>query len=189
MTLVFNHNQLSVIPLPFLAQEFVNHGGVIFKAFALGDHCRFVKRPSIPDLKHNCESIVLHRSHNALCLTLSRFCFSNQPTNQPVERAISFDSQNPLYPQVQDAMLDRSQQEQDLVDRAVLPPDAVLRAIVRIIQDELGLHLLGFDLIVDKNSGQYHVIDVNYWPSKRRFFYNVLLRQRLVFHCCRLQGV
>jgi len=55
MKLVFNANQLSTIKPPMLVQEYSNHAGVIFKAFALGDVCQFVKRDSTPDVNLNCK--------------------------------------------------------------------------------------------------------------------------------------
>ncbi|GFQ03365.1 inositol-tetrakisphosphate 1-kinase 1 [Phtheirospermum japonicum] len=35
---------------PFVLQEFVNHGGVIFKVYVAGRHIRCVKRRSLPDI-------------------------------------------------------------------------------------------------------------------------------------------
>lgn len=35
---------------PLLIQEFVNHGGVLFKVFVIGTKYQIVKRPSVPDL-------------------------------------------------------------------------------------------------------------------------------------------
>ena len=52
MSLVFNENGLKKLKLkkPFVMQEFVNHSRVIFKVYVAGDHVKYVKRKSLPDI-------------------------------------------------------------------------------------------------------------------------------------------
>ncbi|ONK58956.1 uncharacterized protein A4U43_C08F1460 [Asparagus officinalis] len=50
MALVFNHKGLLKQNPPLVFQEFVNHGGVVFKVYVAGDYTKCVKRKSIPDL-------------------------------------------------------------------------------------------------------------------------------------------
>ncbi|KAL1547362.1 hexokinase [Salvia divinorum] len=52
MSLVFNEEGLRGLKLcqPFVLQEFVNHGGVIFKVYVAGKHIQCVKRRSLPDV-------------------------------------------------------------------------------------------------------------------------------------------
>ena len=52
MSLVFNENGLKKLKLkkPFVMQEFVNHGRVIFKVYVEGDQVKCVKRKSLPDI-------------------------------------------------------------------------------------------------------------------------------------------
>lgn len=52
MSLVFNEEGLKALSLdpPFVLQEFVNHGGVIFKVYVAGQHVQCVKRQSLPDI-------------------------------------------------------------------------------------------------------------------------------------------
>lgn len=52
MSLVFNEEGLGELKLnqPFVLQEFVNHGGVIFKVYVAGNHIQCVKRRSLPDM-------------------------------------------------------------------------------------------------------------------------------------------
>lgn len=52
MYLVFNEEGLGglKLSLPFVLQEFVNHGGVIFKVYVAGQHMQCVKRRSLPDI-------------------------------------------------------------------------------------------------------------------------------------------
>ncbi|XP_059667430.1 inositol-tetrakisphosphate 1-kinase 1 [Cornus florida] len=51
MLLVFNKEGLNgLTPLPIVLQEFVNHGGVIFKVYVVGEYAQCVKRRSLPDI-------------------------------------------------------------------------------------------------------------------------------------------
>lgn len=50
MALLFNRDGLLKLKPPIVLQEFVNHGGVIFKVYVVGDHVRCVKRKSLPDV-------------------------------------------------------------------------------------------------------------------------------------------
>lgn len=51
MLLVFNHEGLNKLKPPIVLQEFVNHGGVIFKVYVVGDYVKCMKRKSLPDVK------------------------------------------------------------------------------------------------------------------------------------------
>ncbi|CAL9756400.1 unnamed protein product [Musa acuminata subsp. burmannicoides] len=50
MSLVFCRDSLRKLKPPLVLQEFVNHGGVIFKVFVVGDYVQCVKRKSLPDV-------------------------------------------------------------------------------------------------------------------------------------------
>jgi len=50
-----------------------------------------------------------------------------------------------------------------------MPAEQILKDITKLLQNSLGLELIGFDLIVDSRSGDYLIIDVNYWPSFKGF--------------------
>jgi inositol-1,3,4-trisphosphate 5/6-kinase/inositol-tetrakisphosphate 1-kinase len=50
MALIFNNDGLKKVEPPIVLQEFVNHGGVIFKVYVAGKHVRCVKRKSLPDI-------------------------------------------------------------------------------------------------------------------------------------------
>ncbi|CAK7327847.1 unnamed protein product [Dovyalis caffra] len=53
MYLVFDEEGLDKLETPIILQEFVNHGGVIFKAYVAGDYVKCVKRKSLPDLNED----------------------------------------------------------------------------------------------------------------------------------------
>lgn len=50
MYLVFNQEGLKGLEAPLVLQEFVNHGGVVFKVYVAGDYVQCVKRKSLPDI-------------------------------------------------------------------------------------------------------------------------------------------
>lgn len=50
MALVFNQDGLLKQSPPLVLQEFVNHGGVVFKVYVAGDYVRCVERKSLPNL-------------------------------------------------------------------------------------------------------------------------------------------
>uniref|UniRef100_A0A5B7BKC0 Inositol-tetrakisphosphate 1-kinase n=1 Tax=Davidia involucrata TaxID=16924 RepID=A0A5B7BKC0_DAVIN len=50
MSLVFNNDGLKGLKPPIVLQEFVNHGGVIYKVYVVGEYVKCVKRRSLPDV-------------------------------------------------------------------------------------------------------------------------------------------
>lgn len=50
MYLIFDNEGLEVLEAPILLQEFVNHGGIIFKVYVAGSSVKCVKRKSLPDI-------------------------------------------------------------------------------------------------------------------------------------------
>ncbi|XP_024535849.1 inositol-tetrakisphosphate 1-kinase 1 [Selaginella moellendorffii] len=64
MSLIFNQEGLTKLKPPVVLQEFVNHGGVIFKVYVVGDYVKCVKRRSLPDVPED----ELNRSE-ALCFS------------------------------------------------------------------------------------------------------------------------
>ena len=56
MSLVFNAQALIELRPPIVLQEFVNHGGVVFKAYVAGNKIKCVKRRSLPDASPELES-------------------------------------------------------------------------------------------------------------------------------------
>ncbi|CAM0913220.1 unnamed protein product [Alopecurus aequalis] len=50
MSLVYRLDGLAGLRPPFVLQEFVNHGGVLFKVYVIGSHATCVRRRSLPDV-------------------------------------------------------------------------------------------------------------------------------------------
>lgn len=52
LCLVYRREGLRGLRAPLVLQEFVNHGGVLFKVYVVGDHATCVTRSSLPDVPH-----------------------------------------------------------------------------------------------------------------------------------------
>ena len=59
MFLVFNKDMLKKLKTPIVMQEFVNHGGVVFKVYVVGEHVKCMKRRSLQDKceEENCVAV------------------------------------------------------------------------------------------------------------------------------------
>ncbi|KAH6816888.1 Inositol 1 [Perilla frutescens var. frutescens] len=162
MSLVYNRDGLSKLKPPVVLQEFVNHGGVIFKVYVVGEYVKCVKRKSLPDV--NEENL---RNLKGLLL------FSQVSNLNSVER-----SGDTYYKMM------------DLEDgKTEIPPMNLLVDIARGLRMAMGLHLFNFDVIRDTRIGnRYLVIDINYFPGYAKmpsyehvltdFFWNVLNKEK-----------
>ncbi|CAN0880171.1 Inositol-tetrakisphosphate 1-kinase 2 [Linum grandiflorum] len=50
LSLVYDHSSLSELEAPLVLQEFVNHGGVLFKIYIIGEAIKVVRRFSLPNV-------------------------------------------------------------------------------------------------------------------------------------------
>ncbi|XP_049931399.1 inositol-tetrakisphosphate 1-kinase 2 [Nymphaea colorata] len=51
--LAYDHISLSKLEPPLVLQEFVNHGGVLFKVYVVGETFKVVRRFSLPDVEQS----------------------------------------------------------------------------------------------------------------------------------------
>ncbi|XP_010274276.1 PREDICTED: inositol-tetrakisphosphate 1-kinase 1-like [Nelumbo nucifera] len=137
MSLVFNRDGFSLLKPPIVLQEFVNHGGVIFKVYVVGDYVKCVKRKSLPDV-----------SEEKLGSSESSLSFS-QISNLTI----------------QDRNDGRYYETMHLED-AEMPPLSFITDIARGLRQAMRLHLFNFDVIRDARVGNHYlVIDINYFPG------------------------
>lgn len=137
MSLVYNHGGLSSLKPPIVLQEFVNHGGVIFKVYVVGEYVKCVKRKSLPDVsEEKLESL-------GGVLTFSQV--SNLASNEKADEK--------YYKMMQ-------------LDDCEMPPLQFITDIARGLRQALKLNLFNFDVIRDTSLGnRYLVIDINYFPG------------------------
>lgn len=121
-------------------QEYINHGGVIHKVYVVGDYCKATTRISLPDF----------------------------PSNLPPDRAVHFNSHDPVSPMM--FSVDSEENIQTLEKFSVpLPepqlPENLFKDLSSQIRSSLGLDLFGFDVLVDSKTACLYIVDINYFPS------------------------
>ncbi|GKB29697.1 inositol-tetrakisphosphate 1-kinase 1 [Tanacetum coccineum] len=139
MLLVLNKDGLSMVDIdtPVVLQQFVNHGGVIFKVYVAGEFVKCVKRTSLPDI-----------------------------SNQMLEK-MSLESKGVMnFSQISNSALavgDIGEGEGSGV--VEMPGDDFVGEVAKAMRQALGLRLFNFDMIRDANGSGYLVIDINYFPG------------------------
>ncbi|XP_068635082.1 inositol-tetrakisphosphate 1-kinase 1-like [Aristolochia californica] len=142
MALVFNRDGLLKLKLklPVVLQEFINHGGVIFKVYVVGEYVKCVTRKSLPDISEE-------KLDTTEC-SLSFSQVSNIPTQDRSE------DKNENYYEIME------------IEEVDMPPDSFITEIARGLGRAMGLKLFNFDVIRDVKVGNmYLVIDINYFPG------------------------
>ncbi|KAK6934969.1 Inositol 1,3,4-trisphosphate 5/6-kinase, ATP-grasp domain [Dillenia turbinata] len=137
MSLVFNRDGMSKLKPPIVLQEFVNHGGVIFKVYVAGEYVQCVKRKSLPD--------VTEEKLGSLEGSLTFSQISNLTANEK--------SDDKYYKMMH-------------LEDAEMPPQNLITEIARGLRKAMNLHLFNFDVIRDSSVGnRYLIIDINYFPG------------------------
>ncbi len=145
MSLVFNHDGLNKLKPPIVLQEFVNHGGVIFKVYVVGDYVKCVKRKSLPDVSDEKLELSSSSSSAADTAVLSFSQVSNIATNE------KFDDK---YYKIMH------------LDETELPRQRFIEEVAAGLRRALKLNLFNFDVIRDARLGnRYFIIDINYFPG------------------------
>ncbi|CAL0330839.1 unnamed protein product [Lupinus luteus] len=136
MALVFNRDAMNKLKPPIVLQEFVNHGGVIFKVYVVGEHVQCVKRKSLPDVSEEKKS---------------------------VEDLLSFSQVSNL---ANHEMIDDKYYKLMHLDDTEMPPQSFIVDIARGLRRAMKLNLFNFDVIRDSRYGnRYLIIDINYFPG------------------------
>ncbi|GAA0169448.1 hypothetical protein Leryth_005446 [Lithospermum erythrorhizon] len=142
MSLVYNNVGLNKLKVkyPIVLQEFVNHGGVIFKVYVVGEFVKCVKRKSLPDV-------------------------SEEKLGSLGEGVVSFSqvSNLSISERTDDKVYDKMMMN---LDYAEFPPMSLITDIALGLRKAMKLHLFNFDVIRDSKVGdRYLVIDINYFPG------------------------
>jgi len=138
MALVYNQEGLNSLKPPMVVQEFVNHGGVIFKVFVVGESVRCVKRKSLPDVG---EEELMKVSED-----LWRF---SQVSNLAKDERIEEKYYKMMH-----------------LDDAEMPPLSLVTEIARELRRVMKLNLFNFDVIRDSQlKTRYLIVDINYFPG------------------------
>ncbi|XP_022757188.1 inositol-tetrakisphosphate 1-kinase 1-like [Durio zibethinus] len=137
MALVFNHDGLNKLRPPIVLQEFVNHGGVIFKVYVVGEYVKCVKRKSLPDVSEE----KLKSLEGSL------------PFSQVSNLATHEKSDDKYYKMMH-------------LEDTELPPHNFMADIAEGLRRAMKLNLFNFDVIRDTRFvNRYLIIDINYFPG------------------------
>ncbi|CAF3066374.1 unnamed protein product [Rotaria socialis] len=131
MKIIFDVQHLNDIDKPCVLQQFIDHDGVLFKVFAIGqNNYHIVQRNSIRNLHA-----------------------------YPSRETISFHSSEVSSSQADHILLS--------IDPSITITfnHEIVNKIAQTVQNLFELNLVGIDIIVDRNTGDYAVIDVNYFPG------------------------
>lgn len=153
MSLVFNFQSLPISDDPLFVQEFIHHGGILFKVYVLGKEVHVITRPSVylTAATDPLLTPVIHFDSQYVSKTFDR------PFSTSIEHKefLSFQEKHP-FPLAPHAL--RFEKE------AALDIDK-LKAIALVFQTRLGLTLFGFDVVIEDGTNTHYVIDINYFPG------------------------
>ncbi|GAQ79267.1 inositol 1,3,4-trisphosphate 5/6-kinase [Klebsormidium nitens] len=129
----------SRVTLPASLQEYVDHGGLQHKVYVLGSKLFHTPRVSMPDARE-----ILDEHREAAVVTFDSL-------RTPLTRSANptADSDGATCEPTQSNGVD----------------EAALEGIASWLREKLGLSLFGFDVVVQLDSRDHIVVDVNYFPS------------------------
>uniref|UniRef100_A0A7S3XBX7 Inositol-tetrakisphosphate 1-kinase n=1 Tax=Picocystis salinarum TaxID=88271 RepID=A0A7S3XBX7_9CHLO len=156
---------------PVVLQQFLEHEGVLFKVYVLGDTVQAVHRPSVHDAR-------LKNKAKETCTTESEKgnSFINRKVEHdlgPGEKEVAKSSEHE-EPHVQMwTYMSRTcpNGEKPVGLHVQMPPQEKLIKIARKLRDVLNLELFNFDLIrcrehlEEGERDVYYIIDINYFPG------------------------
>ncbi|GJN08564.1 hypothetical protein PR202_ga26502 [Eleusine coracana subsp. coracana] len=136
--LAYDEASLSMLDPPLVLQEFINHGGILFKVYIIGESIQVVRRFSLPDVNtyELLNNVGVYRLPRVSCAAAS----ADAADLDPLIAAF-------LY------MLE-------------LPPRPLLEKLSRELRGRLGLRLFNIDMIRELGTkDRYYIIDINYFPG------------------------
>ncbi|XP_022947122.1 inositol-tetrakisphosphate 1-kinase 1-like isoform X3 [Cucurbita moschata] len=140
MSLVYNRRGFKDLETPVLLQEFVNHGGVMFKVYVAGEQSVCVKRKSLPDVVETEEEL-----------------------EKKTDGAMKFSQISRAEEKSEKCNCGRKK-EAAAEEEIEMPPEKIVTEVSRGLREAMGIRLFNFDMIRDRN-GTYYVIDINYLPG------------------------
>ncbi|KAL7753008.1 hypothetical protein RI367_001459 [Sorochytrium milnesiophthora] len=142
------NGRLHLLPFEFgsgktALQQFVSHDGVLFKVYVCGDVVRTVMRPSLANVTAE--------------YPLRPVAFDSQKIPKSFDRPA--DPADPVSVAFLSASPETRARMSDLAD------EERVSTIVQLIRTHFQLRLFGVDIIREASSGDYYVVDLNYFPS------------------------
>ena len=79
---------------------------------------------------------------------------------------VHFDSHDISKPYSSSELTALDEEDAKTADIAITPEKERLDRIVKVIRGELGLNLMGIDVIIENETGRYAIIDMNSFPGR-----------------------
>jgi len=130
----------------FIAQQFIPHGGLMFKNYYLNEKSLTIVRPSIPNIEGK---------------FLDNKLFEN--------KCYSFHNEF-LYNKQDPTLWDESEKFNKDAESITVESDIdhnILDEVSKLFVDVTSVSLFGLDYIIDKKNRTYYLLEVNYFPSFR----------------------
>ncbi|URD77643.1 Inositol 1, 3, 4-trisphosphate 5/6-kinase [Musa troglodytarum] len=139
MALVFKFEDFKEIcvPLPAILQEYVDHGSLIFKFYVLGNNVFHAVKKSMPNAS-----------------------FLKSSSEQAGSKPIIFDSLKSL-PVATDDQFSVGRLQADIQSLDV----DLVKSAANWLKTELDLTIFGFDVVIQEDTGDHVIVDLNYLPS------------------------
>lgn len=155
MSIVFHPGAVSGCEPPCVAQAFVAHDAVLFKVFVIGRRYFVVERPSLKNFEPAGTSSV----YSWLLPSLTHACI------YVAEReTIFFDSHDVSKPDSVSHLSVLDEGELSDVQRPTVSTE-LLDRMVAMLCKTLQMTLFGIDVVVEKGTGRYAIIDINAFPG------------------------
>jgi hypothetical protein len=130
----------------FIAQQFIPHGGLMFKNYYLNEKSLTIVRPSIPNIEGK---------------FLDNKLFEN--------KCYSFHNEF-LYSKEDPTLWEEAEKFNKDVESVTVESDIdknILDEVSKLFVDVTSVSLFGLDYVIDKKNRTYYLIEVNYFPSFR----------------------
>ena len=179
MCIIFNEAGLKDVKPPCVAQSFVNHNAKLFKLFVIKDKYYVMERPSLKNFHSGDYETVFFYSHDiskpnsssflteldetdkhhleSLVLKMQKFAVATKKT-EPTNSVSCGKTMKSIYD-------DNHCDEKQSSSSPLIPNDEILKKIVKIFNDKLGLAFYGIDIIIEKGTSRYAIIDMNTFPG------------------------
>ncbi|XP_026569088.1 inositol-tetrakisphosphate 1-kinase isoform X1 [Pseudonaja textilis] len=164
MAIIFNREGLKAIQPPCVIQSFINHNAVLYKVFVVGESYTVVKRPSVKNFSAGISDPDSLQTPCHVFHSISHWAWSGdiyQENRTNYRESIFFNSHNVSKPE-SSSILTALDKIEGVFER---PNDDVIRAISKTLRQTLGISLFGIDIIINNQTGQHAVIDINAFPG------------------------
>ena len=154
---------------PVVVQPYIPHNGVVYKVYVVGSAPGRAGHPQTAARYYVASKPSLHLTPQIASSVPELLC---GPSNGNHRRLLLFDALHPYRTAAGAALFQHAQSDDtDSPDRASSTeqlqavPGRVLEALNKELQRVLGLTFFGYDLVCEEGTGDYWILDINYFPS------------------------